>query len=133
MTCQRGGIVGKTVATCQLEPQLAKRPRHAIPVVALSINHAHTGGFIVGTSRGKSHCADAPLISLGYLVTMICFENDGTNGELGIGISTCESEDDISRELMEVRGRVPMANPQDAQVDAQPGDTTDSNGTSRQH
>ncbi|CAJ0589181.1 unnamed protein product [Cylicocyclus nassatus] len=58
---------------------------------------------------------------------MICFEDDGTNGELGIGNSTCESEDDISRELMEVRGRVPMANPQDAQADAQPGDTADSN------
>ncbi|CAJ0591753.1 unnamed protein product [Cylicocyclus nassatus] len=60
---------------------------------------------------------------------MICFEDDGTNGELGIGISTCESEDDISRELMEVRGRIPMANPQDAQADAQPGDTVDSNDT----
>ncbi|CAJ0599635.1 unnamed protein product [Cylicocyclus nassatus] len=60
-------------------------------------------------------------------------QDDGTNGELGIGISTCESENDITRELMEVRGRVPMANPQDEQTDTQLGNTTDSNGTSRQH
>ncbi|CAJ0601768.1 unnamed protein product [Cylicocyclus nassatus] len=58
---------------------------------------------------------------------MIYFKDDGTNGEPGTGISTRESEDDFWRELMEVRGRVPMANPQDAQTDAQPGDTADSN------
>ncbi|CAJ0589626.1 unnamed protein product [Cylicocyclus nassatus] len=58
---------------------------------------------------------------------MIYFEDDGTNGEAGIGISTHESEDDFWQELMEICGRVPMANPQDAQADAQPGDTADSN------
>ncbi|CAJ0598827.1 unnamed protein product [Cylicocyclus nassatus] len=59
--------------------------------------------------------------------------DDGTNGEPGIGILTRESEDDFWQELMEICGRVHMANSQDAQVDAQPGDTVDSNGTSRQH
>ncbi|CAJ0588644.1 unnamed protein product [Cylicocyclus nassatus] len=84
MACQRGGIVGKTVATCQLEPQSAERPRHAIP-----------GRW--DQRRAGNRNFDA------------------------------RSEDDFWQELMELRGRVPAVTPQDAQADAQPGDTADSN------
>ncbi|CAJ0605302.1 unnamed protein product [Cylicocyclus nassatus] len=69
----------------------------------------------------------------GSLAAQLGRADDGTNGEPGIGISTRESEDDFWQELMEVRGRVSMANSQDTQADAQPGDTADSNGTSRRH
>ncbi|CAJ0607757.1 unnamed protein product [Cylicocyclus nassatus] len=62
-----------------------------------------------------------------------CIVDDGTDGEPGIGISTRESEDDFWQDLMDISGRVHMANPQEAQEDAQSGYSVNSNGTSRQH
>ncbi|CAJ0595030.1 unnamed protein product [Cylicocyclus nassatus] len=68
----------------------------------------------------------------GSLTAQLGRADDGTNGEPGIGYSTRESEDDFRQELM-IRGPVHMANSQEAQADAQSGDSVDSNGTSRQH